>query len=89
MQQAVDSVIPLLVALAVSALLTPVVSRLARALRGGRPPQRPVGERRPDIPLWGGLAVAAGFGVGLLLALWLSGVRPASTHLGGCSWGGS
>ena len=88
MQQTLDIVVPLLVALAVSALLTPVVSRLARAAGVlDRPSARSV-SHRPNIPLWGGLAVAAGFGVGLLLALWLSGVRPAPTHLGGMLLGG-
>ena len=37
MQQALDSLIPLLVALAVAALLTPAVSRLARAAILGSP----------------------------------------------------
>jgi UDP-GlcNAc:undecaprenyl-phosphate GlcNAc-1-phosphate transferase len=89
MQQAVDSFIPLLVALAVAALLTPVVSRLARGLGAlDHPSDRSVSQR-PNIPLWGGLAVAAGFGAGLLLALWLSGVRPAPSHLGGMLLGGA
>jgi UDP-GlcNAc:undecaprenyl-phosphate GlcNAc-1-phosphate transferase len=88
MQQAVDSVVPLLVALAIAVLLTPVVSRLARALGAvDRPSERSVSSR-PNIPLWGGLALAAGFGVGLLLALWLGEVRPAPTHLGGMLLGG-
>ena len=80
---------PCLVALAISALLTPIVWRLARALGAlDHPTDRSV-SYRPNIPLSGGLAVAAGFGAGLLLALWLSGVRPAPSHLGGMLLGGA
>jgi len=72
----------------VSALMTPAVSRLARALGAVDHPSERSVSHRPNIPLWGGLAVAAGFGAGLLLALWLTGLGSASTHLGGMLLGG-
>lgn len=58
-------VIPLGVALGVAWAATPVVSRLAQALEViDRPNERKV-NRRENIPLLGGLAVALGFFVGL------------------------
>jgi len=53
----------------VSALATPIAARVARAIGAvDRPNARKV-NRRPDIPLLGGLAVAFGFTVGLSIAL--------------------
>jgi UDP-GlcNAc:undecaprenyl-phosphate/decaprenyl-phosphate GlcNAc-1-phosphate transferase len=61
-------------ALAVAALATPVVCRVALALGAvDRPNERKV-NRRPDIPLMGGLAVALGFFVGM--GVGLSAVSP-------------
>jgi UDP-GlcNAc:undecaprenyl-phosphate GlcNAc-1-phosphate transferase len=64
--EAAETLIPLLAACAAAALATPGVLRLARRLRiVDRPSSRGVSSR-PDIPLLGGLAVASGFGVGLV-----------------------
>jgi UDP-GlcNAc:undecaprenyl-phosphate/decaprenyl-phosphate GlcNAc-1-phosphate transferase len=58
-------------ALAVAALATPMVSRVATALGAiDRPNERKV-NRRPNMPLLGGLAVALGFFVALAVALLL------------------
>jgi len=63
--------IPLGAALAVSWAATPVVSRLAQALAVvDRPNERKV-NRRANIPLLGGLAVALGFFVGVAAAVLL------------------
>ena len=52
-------------ALGVTALATPMVARIARVLQAiDRPDERKV-NRRPDIPLLGGVAVACGFFVAL------------------------
>jgi UDP-GlcNAc:undecaprenyl-phosphate GlcNAc-1-phosphate transferase len=62
-------VVPAAVALGVSAVSTPAVARLARALGVlDRPSARAVNQRL-DIPLLGGVAVALGFGAGLAAAL--------------------
>lgn len=59
-------VIPLVVAMIVSAFSTPIVSRIARALEiVDRPNDRKVSSR-DEMPLMGGVAVAAGVGAGLL-----------------------
>ncbi|HTQ48815.1 MAG TPA: hypothetical protein VMI75_38920, partial [Polyangiaceae bacterium] len=64
---------PPLVAAAVTALATPMVGQLARAVGViDRPDERKV-NRRQDIPLLGGLAVALGFYVGLAVAKLLTG----------------
>jgi UDP-GlcNAc:undecaprenyl-phosphate GlcNAc-1-phosphate transferase len=80
--------IPLGVALGVTCLATPLVSRLASALRVvDRPDERGV-SRRADMPLLGGLAVALGFGVGLIVALVLWVDDPAAAdHLKGLGLG--
>ena len=63
--------IPLGLALGVSAFATPAVARLARALQiCDRPNERAV-NRRAGMPLLGGLAVALGFACGLAAALWM------------------
>jgi UDP-GlcNAc:undecaprenyl-phosphate GlcNAc-1-phosphate transferase len=59
------TLIPLLAAIAVAALATPWVSRLARALGAVDEPTERSVSLRPGIPLLGGLSVAAGFAVGL------------------------
>jgi UDP-GlcNAc:undecaprenyl-phosphate GlcNAc-1-phosphate transferase len=65
---ALQIVLPALVAFAVTAVATPMISRLAVALGVvDRPNQRKV-NRRPNIPLMGGLAVALGLLVGLSVA---------------------
>jgi len=66
-------VIPLLVAAGVSAAATPIVGRVAQLFGViDRPDDRKV-NRRQDIPLLGGLAVALGFFVGLSVAILLAG----------------
>ena len=63
-----------LLALAVSALATPIVARLAISLGAiDRPDARKV-NLRPNIPLLGGISVALGFFVGLAAAI-LEGVH--------------
>ncbi len=63
--------IVLLASMAVAAVATPMVSRIALAIGAiDRPNERKVSERA-NIPLWGGLAVALGFFVGLGSALLL------------------
>jgi UDP-GlcNAc:undecaprenyl-phosphate GlcNAc-1-phosphate transferase len=65
-------VIPCLVAAGVAAAATPIVATLARALGIiDRPDERKV-NRRENIPLLGGLAVALGVFVGLATALLIS-----------------
>jgi UDP-GlcNAc:undecaprenyl-phosphate GlcNAc-1-phosphate transferase len=83
-------IVPLGAALTVSALATPVVSRLARALDViDRPNERKV-NRRENIPLLGGLAVALGFVVGLACAVLFFGEERADTsRLEGLLIGGS
>lgn len=72
----VDLVIPMLVAAGVAAAVTPIVGRLARAAGViDRPDERKV-NRRENIPLLGGLAVALGFLVGLSVAVMLGGGAP-------------
>jgi UDP-GlcNAc:undecaprenyl-phosphate GlcNAc-1-phosphate transferase len=61
--------IPLAVAFGVAALTTPLVMRLAIAIGvTDRPNERSV-NRRPDMPLLGGMAVGLGFAAGLLVAI--------------------
>ena len=72
---AVEISIPLLVAFAVSACLTPLIAKLAR--RTGvvdHPNERSVSQRE-NLPLMGGLAVAAGSALALVLALVVVGVE--------------
>ena len=58
------------------AATTPIAARIAHALGAvDRPDERKV-NRRADIPLLGGLAVALGFFVGLAVALILTGDEP-------------
>jgi UDP-GlcNAc:undecaprenyl-phosphate GlcNAc-1-phosphate transferase len=80
--EALKFAIPLLVAVGVAGLTTPLVSRFARARHVvDRPNERKV-SRRPDMPLLGGLAVAFGFAAGLVVALrFVEGV--SAVHLGG------
>jgi UDP-GlcNAc:undecaprenyl-phosphate GlcNAc-1-phosphate transferase len=70
-----NMVVPLLVAAAVSAAATPIVGRAAQRLGVvDRPNERKV-NRRENIPLLGGLAVALGFFVGLAVAMLMTGAR--------------
>ena len=81
--------ITLLVAFGVSCLATPGVSRVARALEVvDRPNERKV-NRRENIPLLGGLAVALGFFVGIaaVVAFFTEG-DPYRGHLEGMLLGG-
>ena len=78
-----------LLALAVSALATPIVARLATTVGAiDHPDERKV-NRRPNIPLLGGISVALGFFVGLAAAMLLApkevGFR---SHLEGLLLGG-
>jgi len=87
--QAAEIVIPLAVAFGTALCLTPLVGRLA--LRLGivdRPNERSV-SRRQNIPLMGGLAVAAGLGASLAVSSWRNSIEVAPTHLGGFLLGGS
>jgi len=80
--------IPLLTAGAVAALSTPIVSRVACALRViDRPNERKV-NRRENIPLLGGIAVALGLFVGLASGVLLSNGLPVRGHLEGLLLGG-
>jgi UDP-GlcNAc:undecaprenyl-phosphate GlcNAc-1-phosphate transferase len=75
-------------ACAVSALATPIVSRLARALEViDRPNERKV-NRRANIPLLGGLAVAFGCFVGLATGVNLAPGLEARGHVEGLLLGG-
>jgi len=79
--------IPLLVGAGVAAAVTPLVARLAR--RAGildRPNARNVSQRE-NLPLLGGLAVAAGFSLALALAIFMGGVWPNSQRLFGLCFG--
>jgi UDP-GlcNAc:undecaprenyl-phosphate GlcNAc-1-phosphate transferase len=68
-----ELVAPFAVAAAVAAATTPVAGRIAHALGAvDRPDERKV-NRRQNIPLLGGIAVALGFFVGLATALILTG----------------
>jgi UDP-GlcNAc:undecaprenyl-phosphate GlcNAc-1-phosphate transferase len=77
------------VAAGVSAAATPMVARMARAFQVvDRPDARKV-NRRPDIPLLGGLSVAMGFFVGLSVVVLLAGDRlDFSPHMGAMLVGG-
>ena len=78
---AVDISIPFAVATAISAGLPPLVDSLARRLGiVDRPNERSVNQRQ-NIPLMGGLAVAAGCAASLALALAVTGTSVAPTHL--------
>lgn len=81
--------IPFATAFGVAFLATPVVSRLARALEViDRPDERRV-NRRENIPLLGGLAVALGFFVGVAITVILFPDRaPYRGHLEGLLLGG-
>ncbi len=57
------------VAAAVAASVTPVVGRLARACGVVDHPDARKINRRPNIPLLGGLAIALGFGLGIATSL--------------------
>ena len=61
-----------LIALAVSALATPIVARLAIALGAVDQPDERKVNRRPNIPLLGGVSVALGFFVGMAAAILLT-----------------
>ena len=76
--------IPLLVAAVVSAAATPIVARVARTFGIVDKPDARKVNRRHDIPLLGGIAVALGFLVGLAVALLLTGQDlPYRNHIEG------
>ena len=80
--------IPFVTAGAVAALSTPIVSRVACALRViDRPNERKV-NRRENIPLLGGIAVGLGLFVGLAAGVLLSSGLPVRGHLEGLLLGG-
>lgn len=68
----------LAVAVLGAAVATPFVATLARSFRIIDQPNERKVSQRSDMPLMGGLAVAAGTGAGIGLALLLSGPRAAS-----------
>lgn len=79
----VSILLVLCVATAVSACATPIVSRVAKALRViDRPNERKV-NRRENIPLMGGLAVALGSFVGVAVGVLASNGVPAEGHVEG------
>jgi UDP-GlcNAc:undecaprenyl-phosphate GlcNAc-1-phosphate transferase len=82
-------VIPLLVAFGVAYAATPLVARLARAFAVlDRPNERKV-NRRANIPLLGGFAVALGFFVGIAVAVaFFTEGEPYRGHLEGLLLGG-
>jgi UDP-GlcNAc:undecaprenyl-phosphate GlcNAc-1-phosphate transferase len=81
--------IPMALALVVSLVCTPAVGRLAVAFGAvDRPSERGV-NTRVGMPLWGGLAVAGAFLLGLGPALWLTGAVPPEGRLGGLLIGGT
>jgi UDP-GlcNAc:undecaprenyl-phosphate GlcNAc-1-phosphate transferase len=85
---ALEISIPLLVAFAASACLTPLIGTLAR--RTGvvdHPSDRSV-SKRENLPLMGGLAIAAGTALALVLSLIFVGADVALTHLLGLVLGG-
>ena len=80
---AAELAIPFAVAIGLSACLTPVVGRLARGIGIiDRPNERSVSQRQ-NIPLLGGLAVAAGFAGSLAAGAALTDVDVAPAHIGG------
>ena len=80
--------VTLVTAGAVAALSTPIVSRVARALRVIDHPNERKVNRRENIPLLGGISVALGLFVGLAAAVLLSGDLPVRGHLEGLLLGG-
>lgn len=79
----------LAVAFGVSLLMTPLVMRVARRVGiTDRPSERSV-NRRPQIPLMGGLAVGIGFAAGLAVAFQAPGVEIPSGHLAALAGGGA
>jgi UDP-GlcNAc:undecaprenyl-phosphate GlcNAc-1-phosphate transferase len=84
----VGVLIPFATACAVAALSTPIVSRVACALQViDRPNERKV-NRRENIPLLGGIAVALGLFVGVAVGVLISRETPVSGHLEGLLLGG-
>jgi UDP-GlcNAc:undecaprenyl-phosphate GlcNAc-1-phosphate transferase len=62
--------IPLAVAFGVAALMTPLVMRLAISVGVTDHPNERSVNRRPNVPLLGGMAVGLGFAAGLAVAIW-------------------
>ncbi|HTF35778.1 MAG TPA: MraY family glycosyltransferase [Myxococcota bacterium] len=86
--QILGTLIPFATAGIVAAFSTPIVSRAASALRVvDRPNERKV-NRRENIPLLGGIAVALGLFVGLATGVLLSNGLPVRGHLEGLLLGG-
>jgi len=81
--------IPIAVASGVAALATPLVIRLAIAIGiTDRPNERSV-NRRPDMPLLGGMAVGLGFAAGLAAAIGQIGPNIPAGHLFALALGGA
>jgi len=81
--------IPLAVAIGVAALMTPLVMRLAISVGiTDRPSERSV-NRRPNMPLLGGMAVGLGFAVGLAVAIWQVEPTLPAGHLFSLALGGA
>jgi UDP-GlcNAc:undecaprenyl-phosphate GlcNAc-1-phosphate transferase len=82
--EALRLLIPLAVAIGVTSISTPLVSRLARGLQAVDQPSPRGVSQRAGVPLLGGLAVALGFAAGLGVALLLIPHDPSSRgHLMG------
>jgi UDP-GlcNAc:undecaprenyl-phosphate GlcNAc-1-phosphate transferase len=79
----VEILIPFGVGVGAAALATPLVGRVAAALRIiDRPSERSV-SRRENVPLLGGLAVACGFAASLAASLWIVPEVEVTPHLWG------
>jgi UDP-GlcNAc:undecaprenyl-phosphate GlcNAc-1-phosphate transferase len=86
--EALTCLVPLLVSFVVSLITTPLVARAAVAVGiVDRPSERSV-SRRANMPLLGGLAVAAGMAAGVIAAVFLSVEIAYSQRLGGLLLGG-
>jgi len=76
-------VIPLLAAAGTSALVTPLVARMARASGITDSPNERKVHVRADMPLLGGLAVAAGVSVGIAVGLVMVGAAVSTDRIPG------
>ncbi len=88
--EALTVLIPFTVAMGAAVAATPLVSRMARALGVVDLPDARKVNRRPDIPLLGGIAVAVGCIAGMGTAVWQESLSAGeSMRLGGLLAGGA
>lgn len=81
--------IPLVVAFGVAALMTPLVMRLAISVGITDHPNERSVNRRPNMPLLGGMAVGLGFAAGLAVAIRQIGPTLPEDHLFALAVGGA